>query len=339
MMKNKIIEKSREEELNAKNSQYVDEEEVKNIISSAKNVAIFGHVNPDLDCYGSMFGAKYLCEKLGANAHLFANNPETSFLNQIFDKSVVEKDFEPSKFDLVLMVDCNEFSRIDIKFREKVQAHKNILAIDHHEHSIIESGCKFYIKSDVCAASMIVANLIFTYKFKLNYETASYIFAGIVGDTERFLNTNTDLDTFKCIVKLMEYGIDIQKIYNVVYRSITREKIELQKYLLDNYHVEGKNICYIVVTTKVMKKLKATVDDVKFYVNSLNNIKDFNVIMVAYEIDKNKYKVSCRSKNGFIVSKVAQHHGGGGHQMAAGFNLYGNKNAIKHKLKKICEEF
>ena len=331
MTKNEIIEENK--------VNYVEVEDIKNIISSAKRVAIFGHVNPDLDCYGSMFGARYMCEKLGAEAHLFAVNSEKSFLNGIFDKALIERDFEPKDFDLVLMVDCNEFSRIDIKFREKVQNFKNILVIDHHEHSVVEKGCKFYIKSDICAASMIVANLIFSYKIKLNKVYAEYIFAGIVGDTGRFLHTNTDIDTFKCAVKLMDFGIDIQKIYDVIYRSVTIEQINMQKFLLNNYHIAGKNICYIVVTQKVFKKLNATPDDLKFFVNDLNTIKDFNVVMVAYEVEHNKYKVSCRSKNGFIVSKIAQNYGGGGHKMAAGFNLFGNKITIIRKLKKICLEF
>ena len=331
MTKNEIIEENK--------VNYVEVEDIKNIISSAKRVAIFGHVNPDLDCYGSMFGARYMCEKLGTEAHLFAVNSEKSFLNGIFDKSLIERDFEPKNFDLALMVDCNEFSRIDIKFREKVQNFKNILVIDHHEHSVVEKGCKFYIKSDICAASMIVANLIFGYKIKLNKVYAEYIFAGIVGDTGRFLHTNTDIDAFKCAVKLMDFGIDIQKIYDVIYRSVTIEQINMQKFLLNNYHIAGKNICYIVVTQKVFKKLNATPDDLKFFVNDLNTIKDFNVVMVAYEVEHNKYKVSCRSKNGFIVSKIAQNYGGGGHKMAAGFNLFGNKITIIRKLKKICLEF
>lgn len=318
---------------------YVTSEDIKKILSSSKNVAIFGHVNPDLDCYGAMFGAKYLCENLGAKATLFAVNPEKSFLNEIFDKSLVKTNFEPNDFDLVLMVDCNEFSRVDIKFREKVKSHKNILIIDHHEQSVVEEGCKFYIHSEVCAASMIIADLLFEYKIKLTSEYAGYIFAGIVGDTGRFLHTNTDIDTFECVVKLMKYKFDMQKIYDVAYRSVTIEQINMQKFLLNNFHCAGKNICYIIVTKKVFKKLNATPDDLKFFVNDLNTIKDFNVIMVAYEIEKNKYKVSCRSKNGFIVSKIAQKYGGGGHKMAAGFNLFGSRFAIKKKLKKICLEF
>ena len=334
MMKNETFDKDK---ISAPN--YVDIDEIQNIISSSNKVAIFGHVNPDLDCYGAMYGAKYLCERLGAEAHLFAINSDKSFLNDIFDKSLIERDFDSSKFDLVLMVDCNEFSRIDIKFREAVQNFKNILVIDHHEHSKIENGCKFFIQSHICAASMIIANLLFSYKIKLNKEYAEYLFAGIVGDTGRFLHTNTDKDTFKCALKLMEHDIDIQRIYDIVYRSVTIEQINMQKFLLNNYHIIGKNICYIVVTKKVFKKLHATPEDLKFFVNDLNTIKDFNVVMVAYEVEHNKYKVSCRSKNGFIVSKIAQKYGGGGHKVAAGFNLFGNKSAVVRKLKKICLEF
>ncbi len=322
-----------------KNNMFVDEKEIGKIIQSAKKVAILGHRNPDLDCYGAMFGAKYFCDKLGTNATIFANTPENSFMNDIFDKNLVNIDFNPAEFDLLLIVDCNEFSRIDIKFRDKVKSHKNILIIDHHEHSHIEEGCKFFIQSEACAASLIVANLFFKFGIKLNKIYAGYIFAGIIGDTGRFLHSNVNIDTFKCAVNLMEYGFDIQKIYDVVYRSVTIEQINMQKFLLNNMRSAGKNICYIVVTQKVFKKLNATLDDLKFFVNDLNMIKEYNVVMVAYETEKKKYKVSCRSKNGFVVSKIAQKFGGGGHKMAAGFELMGSKSTVTKKLKNICLEF
>ena len=317
----------------------LDEEGVINVISSAKKIAIFAHVNPDLDAYGSMFGAKLLCEKLGKEAEIFAFNFKKSFMNDIFDTSKVKNDFKPENFDLILMVDCNDFSRIDYRFREKVQSFKNILVIDHHEQSVVEDGLKFYIKKDECSASILVANLFFKFNLPLDKTYAEYLFAGIVGDTARFLNSNVNVDTFKSVLKLMKYNIDLQKIYDAVYRSITLKQINVKTYLLSHFNVIGKNVCYIIVTQKNLKKLGATTEDVKMFVNDLNNIKDFNVVMIAYQLEKSKYKVTCRSKNGYTVSEIATKYGGGGHKVAAGFNLFGTKFEVKRKLKRICLEF
>ena len=316
----------------------MESKEIKKIISSSKNVAIFGHAVPDLDCFGAMYGAKFLCEQFGAKAHIFSTASKDLFLFKIFDYNKIETDFDESKFDLVLIVDANEFSRLDSAFRDKVQRHKNVLVIDHHEQSRVESGCKFYVHSEFCAASLIITDLLYEYKIKISKEVGEFLFAGIVGDTGRFLHTNTDKHTFEMVTKLMDLGIDIQKIYDATYRSKTLKQVNVQKFLYDNMNIVNNHACYIVVSNKDLKKLDARFEDVKLFMDDLNQINEFDVVMVAYELDKDEYKVSCRSKNGFEVNKVAKKQGGGGHKMAAGFNLSGNKKLVAGKLKNICEE-
>lgn len=312
---------------------------IKSTLLKARKIAIFGHLRPDLDCFGSMFSMKYLCQKLGREAHLFAVHDSSSFLFQIFDIKEVEKEFDEKEFDLAVFVDANEFSRIDPLFREKVEKMKNILVIDHHELSNEDEKIKYYVRKDFCAASLIVYDLMREYGIELDKRVATYLFAGVVGDTGRFLHTNTDIKTFEAVVELLKTDINFQKVYDVVYRSKTMEQVEMQKFLLNNIRVVNKNICYCIVTISNMKKLNACVEDVKFFLDDLNQIKDFDVIIVCYELEKNFFKASMRSKNNFNVQKVAAAHGGGGHKMAAGFYIEGNKKEIEEKLIKICEEF
>ncbi len=316
----------------------MNSKEVKDIICSAKKVAIFGHMNPDLDCFGAMFGAKFLCKKLNCEAHLFSDVRDDSFLLKIFDKSVIEKNFVQDDFDLVILVDLNDFSRIAPIFRDKVKNCPNILVIDHHGQSVIEKGCKFYIHSEISAASLIFVDLIFEFGFVPTKQVATYLFAGIVGDTGRFLHTNTDTHTLLRAVDLMNLGVDIQKVYDVVYRSKTLSQIAVQRFLLDNMNIVNGNLCYIVISNSDLQKLKASVEDIKLFMDDLNQIGEFKAVMVAYELDEKEYKVSCRSKYGFSVAEIAVKHGGGGHKMAAGFDLQGTKQEVMKKLKEICEE-
>ena len=114
--------------------------EIKKLITSAKNVAIFGHQNPDLDCFGALFGAKFLCEKLGAKATIFSNPPKNSFLLNIFDKKEIESVFSSENFDLVMILDCNIFSRLEEKYREEVAKKDNILSE--------KEACRFKINGE-----------------------------------------------------------------------------------------------------------------------------------------------------------------------------------------------
>lgn len=313
--------------------------EIKKLICSAKNVAIFGHQNPDLDCFGAVFGAKYLCEKLGAKATIFSIPPKNSFLLNIFDGKEIESEFFSENFDLVIILDCNLFSRLEEKYREEVKKINNILVIDHHPQVEVENGCKFLIDKNKSSASLIILEILNELKIPLTKEVATYIYAGVVGDTGRFLHTNTDVATFEGAIALLKSGADIQKVYDVVYRSKTLTQIKIRDYLFSIYKLSQKNVCYLVISKKMLEKVGGSVEDVKLFIDDLNQIKEFNVVMMAYEIENENYKVSCRSKNGYEVAGVAVRHGGGGHKMAAGFSLKGSVKQVEKALEKISEEF
>ena len=313
--------------------------EIKKLICSAKNVAIFGHQNPDLDCFGAVFGAKYLCEKLGAKATIFSIPPKNSFLLNIFDGKEIESEFFSENFDLVIILDCNLFSRLEKKYREEVKKINNILVIDHHPQVEVENGCKFLIDKNKSSASLIILEILNELKIPLTKEVATYIYAGVVGDTGRFLHTNTDVATFEGAIALLKSGADIQKVYDVVYRSKTLTQIKIRDYLFSIYKLSPKNVCYLVISKKMLEKVGGSVEDVKLFIDDLNQIKEFNVVMMAYEIENENYKVSCRSKNGYEVAGVAVRHGGGGHKMAAGFSLKGSVKQVEKALEKISEEF
>ncbi len=306
-------------------------------IKSAKRVAIFGHMHPDLDCFGAMLGAKFLCESLGVKCELFAEFMKNLSFLRIFPEIYFKNDFDKRKYDLALVVDCNEISRIDKKYQADV-SEKKILFIDHHELNIALEGADFYVYPKKCSASLIVFELLEKLNFKPSAEYATYIFAGIVGDTNRFLHSNTDASVFASASKLLKLGADCQKVYDVVYRSMSLSNARLRDYLFSNLKAGGK-ACYVAISQKDLEKLSSSVEDVKMFVSDINQLAEFSVAMVAYEIGENKFKVSMRSKNGVDLLKVAFKYGGGGHKEASGFYLTGDKSQVLKKLALISKEF
>lgn len=312
--------------------------DVKKIITSAKKAAIFGHTSPDMDCYGSLFAAKYLCEKLGVEAHMFGINTEHSFMDQIFDYKAIESDFSPESFDLVILVDCNKISRIDEVFAEKVKTCNNILVLDHHSLQSKEENVQYFVDENICSASMLIGNIIRELKIPLTDTVAAYMFTGVVGDTGRFCHTNTDSSVFEFASYLLKYNVDIQTIYDHIYRSKSMGQIKIQKFMLNHFKVVKDHYCYVVISLKDLNRLGGYTEDVKMFFDDLRDVKDFYMAFFCYEVEKGKYLVSCRSRAGHDVCVIATKFGGGGHKCASGFTLYGNKGAIKKQIRKICEE-
>ena len=306
-------------------------------LKSAKRVAIFGHMHPDLDSFGAMLGAKFLCESLGVKCDVFAEFMKNLSFLRIFTETYFKHDFDKRKYDLVLIVDCNEISRIDKKFQPDV-SEKKILFIDHHELNNVLEGADYYVYPKKCSASLVVFELLEKLNLKLSAEYATYIFAGVVGDTNRFLHTNTDASVFSTASKLLKLGADCQKVYDVVYRSMTMSNVRLRDYLFSSLKASGK-VCYVAISQKDLEKLSSNVEDVKMFVSDINQLVEFSVAMIAYEISENKFKVSLRSKNGVDLLKVAFKYGGGGHKDASGFRILGNKSQVLKKLALISKEF
>ena len=237
-----------------------------------------------------------------------------------------------------------EICKQDYPMPENGYFGKEIIAMaeeiySEHQDTYLDKDIEFYIRSDKCSASIVIYDLLKIFKINLTPEVATYIYAGIVGDTDRFLHNNTTPEVFDCASQLVKAGADIQRVYDVVYRSMTMSQIHLRNFLFENLTEFSEKVCYVVVSKADLAKLHATVEDLKMFVNDINLIKKYSAVVVAYEVEDNNYKVSMRSKNNAEVLSVAVRHGGGGHKMAAGFSLAGNKRAVLSEIKKICKEF
>ena len=308
-------------------------------LESAKNIAIFSHREPDPDALGSMFGMRDLCLKLGKNADVFFCDEPADFMKEVYPVELGKNDFDPDKYDTVVIVDLHVFTRLNVIYQKDVTDFKNLLILDHHEVSNDEViATKNCIIKNVAAASNLVVDLFKEAKLTPSKEGATYLYAGIMGDTDRFLHTNVTKQVFENAIYLMEAGADIQKVYDHFYRSVTKKSISVRKLLYKKLcYVEDKKGIYAVFTNKDMKKLKATIEDIKQYSNTLVRIEGVEVSFLVYQMSDGSFKVSMRSSRVDLVP-LAKKQGGGGHKCAAAFSTNLSAYEIKRKIASWCKE-
>ena len=86
----------------------------------------------------------------------------------------------------------------------------------------------------------------------------------------------------------------------------------------------------------MMEEYGVTINDLDAVVASIRNVDGVEVAMFIYQLEKNKYKASLRSKKYIDVSEIASLFGGGGHVRAAGFDVEGTlEQIIKDVLAQI----
>lgn len=175
------------------------------------------------------------------------------FSSDLVDKYTVDIDYSKVDYSndvLAIILDTANRERIDDDSYLKC---KEIIKIDHHV--VVDSyGDINYEDSSASSASQLVARL---YKdndaLKIYEDGAAALYLGIVGDTSRFLYRNTDERTFDVCIALLKTGIDIVEIYNRIYLRSASE-LEVNKFILNNYQVEG-GVAYYILTNDDLKKL------------------------------------------------------------------------------------
>ena len=155
--------------------------------------------------------------------------------------------------------------------------------------------------------------------YSLNEQGARALYMGIIGDTNRFMYRSTDERTFKAASYLLEFGINIEEIYQTMYLREEKD-LKVTQFILNNYKVNDK-VAYYILKDEDLKELGISREEGSSYVNTLANVKEFEVWCAITENTKdNVYRVSIRSRNA-IINEVAAKFGGGGHALASGATL------------------
>ena len=294
------------------------------ILKKSKRVAILAHISPDSDCMGSMSALSLILEQKGIQTHMFVdtNKSPESYPLFDFDKSFNE-DMDVTLFDTLITVDVAS-KRLLGKYGNSFVDFKNTISIDHHDSRDFEAKY-VYNEPDSASCSEIIFKFAKLYNAEITPKIASYLFAGIVGDTNCFEHDNVTANTHMTASQLYSLGADTKKIIFEQKKHQTIKDINLSRLVYSNMVIKNQ-IAYMIFTNKIQSE--AGTDNTKKYVSELLNIEDNVFSFAINQKEKNTYTVSIRCKEGYNACKIAEKYGGGGHIQAAGFSFVGAP--VKH---------
>lgn len=304
-------------------------------IKKYDKIVIARHIGADPDALGSTLGLREVIKNTFPKKEVYAVGTRASkhkYIGELdsFDESMYED-------SLLIVLDTPDIKRVDgvnpMRFKKRIK-------IDHHP--LVDEYCDIeVIDEDASSASQLVLELIFATKLKLNKSGAEKLFAGIVGDTNRFLYYYSSSRTFYLVSKLLEEtDIDITKIYEPMYLRSIEEK-RLQSYIINNIILTDNKLGYIMIDQDVIDELKTDAATLTNIVNNLTYIEEM-VAWVIYAYDKNNQNIraSIRSR-GPIINEVAMKYNGGGHIYASGARLKSFDEAMDmvKDLDDVCGEY
>lgn len=304
-------------------------EQVNKTLKNINKIAIITHYNPDGDAIGSSLALYHYLVKKQYEVSVIIPNRMPQFLQwlpgnekiHVFDSAPAESKTLINEAELIFFLDFNVLNRTQgmEKYLKSLSSKK--ILIDHHPEP--ENFADIIISStDVSSTSELLYGFLTSLEAgaDINKDIAKCLYTGIMTDTGSFSYNSSSPDTYYIVSKLIEQGIDKDKIYWQVYDNYSIDRMRLLGYCLNQKLkiFPEYAAAYISVTKRELEKFNYEPGDSEGFVNYPLSIKGivFSVIFIEHE---EHIKISFRSKGEFYANRFAKNHfNGGGHRNAAG---------------------
>lgn len=318
---------------------------IKKVINCIKKYKVFlitAHQNLEGDALGSEIAFYKLLKKLGKTV-IMVNQDSTPQEYIWLPGTGLIKEYRRNmklKFDVLVMLDCSHKTRCG-NVADLAISDQPIINIDHHV-SNTKFGDINWLLPEASSTSEMIYQLYKSMHIKIDVDAAKALYVGVLTDTGCFRYINTSPFTHQVAAKLLEFNLNVSKIYRNIYGSISFSDMSLLPKILSTLErdVSGRIIAFRIKQGLIKGK--------KIYFDLTENVLSFGRLIRGSEVcvlfkeqpDQIKQiRVNLRSQGKVDVNRVAQFFGGGGHKTASGCTIKGSLQAVKRKvINKIKEQ-
>ena len=315
-------------------------QEIANRIKQAKRVAIFTHMRPDGDAFGSSLALARAVRTLGLQAEVCVETDIPSNLS--FLKGIDEVQKSPqTDYDLLITVDCSELTRLGAltdEFGRATRKQVDTVNIDHHISNT--RYAKFNFVRECSANCMNIANLIECLDVPFDTMTAEYLLVGLLTDSGNFAHDDVNGETLSLAAKLVDAGADIRYYHYNLFKKQPKARAALFAMTMSGIrYFFNDRFALITITQEAMKKCGADNGMTEGFVDFPLNVDGVEVAASVMEVKYRQYKISLRAKEYADVNKIAGVFGGGGHIRAAGCMLFGDLEEVIDRLSYAVSQY
>lgn len=298
-------------------------------MQAADTIIIHRHVNPDPDALGSSGGLQAVLQTAWPKKRILlaGGNPGNLAWLKTMD-TVTEADYEGA---LVVVVDTANVERID-GADAALNLGAQVVKIDHHPNDD-PYGAINWVRPEVSSTSELIIDFAHANDLTINQEAARLLYAGMVGDTGRFMFKNTSEHTMAVAGEMMAKGIDFAAINNRM-NQLTLAQARLQGYVFEHMVLQDE-AAITVISQTLIHELGLAQDEVGAAVGTMGRLAEVRAWILFIELPEGGYRARLRSK-GPVINELAKRHGGGGHPQASGANAK-DQAEINQMLTELVE--
>lgn len=296
-------------------------------IEKYQTVIIQRHRDADPDAIGSQVGLAQLLRISYPHKTIYTVGEEEPIFDWIGKMQSVEELTYSNA--LVIVVDTPSCERIS---GSHYFLGAQTIKIDHHVNMDPFADLNWTDESFSSASEMIYYLVAHSKNhLKLDKNSARCLYAGIVGDTGRFLYDDTSSYTFFVASKLLEYGFDAPTV-NRFEEDMSPKVAKLMAYVLQNVTILDSGLAYIILNQQMLQKMALSSGEVDAIIPVVGKITTVKIWAIFRENENHTYHANLRSKK-MVVYDIAKKHHGGDHPLSSGADA---KN--KAEIEQIIEE-
>ncbi len=296
-------------------------------INQAKTISIFTHTSYDLDGLGSLYGLYSFLKKLKKKVFMFVDSVINITDQQIFD--VRKLSTEEKDSDLYIMVDCTDAKRLG-KYCKIFQQHHNTIRLDHHKGFFKDANIE--ITLPYCSTAEVILNLIELMGYKPDKIISTYLFAGLVTDSDSFRIETVNKLTYENALKLISFGADNIKVNDICFKQQSLSSFKLIQIMSEKMEIFDGDIAISSLNSKDFKRAKGKPNECTNFSKKLLYLQNINISCLIKQEQNNVFSCSFRSKGKFDVSVIAEYLGGGGHFHASACKIHDNEKNVKQAV-------
>ncbi|MBO4634942.1 MAG: bifunctional oligoribonuclease/PAP phosphatase NrnA [Bacteroidales bacterium] len=299
------------------------------LIRGAQKVVVAAHTHPDGDALGCTAAmALYLRDFCGKDAAVLLPDPAPDTLRFALHPAVPyllgpEAQAFIAQASLIILLDCNAFSRTD-SLQDALEASPAPkVLIDHHLNPQTDSFDLVFSTPEISSASELLYWILMAMGEGFpDMAIGTALLTGMTTDTNNFANSVFP-STFQMAAGLLELGVDRDALLQMIYNSYRENRIRLIGYMQSQQmHILPEGASYMILTKEIQQRFDLREGESDGLVNMPLAIGAVRLSLLLKEEDGH-FRVSLRSKKGTSAQNCAQRFfHGGGHENAAGGKLY-----------------
>ena len=300
-------------------------------IEKYDSIVIFGHLNPDGDCYGSQIALSNILRNEYPQKQIYCVGSGLKKFLHILGQMDIVTDETISK-SLAILVDGNDLSRAE---DQRVRTALDFAKIDHHIdlHNFTEGP--EVIDDRATSTCELIYKFAKENEFEIDLISASALYLGIMTDTGRFQFAEDFVSMFSMVSDLCSIGVD--PILLTKTNNLQPEIILDIKSFIYSHVVKTDFLIYAVARKEDRKKLGVSSAQIVSNTSLLSYIANHPIWFIVSETDNGGMQVEIRSST-YNVQNIAAHFGGGGHTYAAGFTVkHFNKDVLNELIEMLTD--